>query len=493
MKALFVYPEYPATFWSFKKALSFVGKKASLPPLGLLTVAAMLPRDWEIRLIDMNVSKLRDRHLKNADIIFVSAMIVQKESTHSVIARAKALGKTIVVGGPYFSSANIDQFPDVDHFLLGEVEDVMLDFLCDIQYGKAHRVYRSLQRPDLSTTPLPRWDLIDLGNYATMSVQYTRGCPFGCEFCDITQLFGRVTRSKTSAKLIAEMDNLYDAGWRGGVFIVDDNFVGNMPVVKAMLPDLITWQKAHKYPFTFLTEASVNLAKDTELMALMREAGFNQVFLGIETPSVESLRECHKGQNAGADLVEVIAMLHSFGMEVLGGFIVGFDNDKPDIFDRQVDFIQKTGVVVAMVGMLNALPGTKLWERLKASGRLRGDSSGNQLASGTNFVPTMGQEALTRGYNSLMAKIYSPKGYYSRIETLFKSLKTVSHGNHVKITDITAFIQSTVRIGVLSRSRFYYWRLLSRHCFDMRKFPMAVRYAIIGEHFMAMAQAIARS
>jgi radical SAM superfamily enzyme YgiQ (UPF0313 family) len=292
---------------------------------------------------------------------------------------------------------------------------------------------------------------------------------------------------------MAEMRHLYKAGWRGGVFIVDDNFVGNMAQVKAMLPDLIAWQASHGYPFSFITEASVNLAKDPELMALMRDAGFDQVFLGIETPSVESLKECHKGQNAGADLVEVVTTIHSFGMEVLGGFIVGFDSDGPGIFDSQVEFIQKTGVVVAMVGMLNALPGTKLWERLKESGRLRGDSTGDQLAVETNFVPAMGQKELTLGYKNLLQKIYSPKGYYARVETLLKSLKLSSHGDRVKMSDLVALAQSTVRIGVLSRARFYYWWLLLKHCLNRRKFAMAVRYAIIGEHFMAVAGAIAKS
>ena len=494
MNVLLVYPEYPDTFWSFKGAMPFIGKKASLPPLGLLTVASMLPREWEARLIDMNVERFTDSDIKWADIIFVSAMIVQKESVKDVIRRIKAFDgdKVVVAGGPYFSSCDLDSVTGVDHFVLGEAEITLPLFLKDFKDGEgvAHKVYRSDEKPDLTCTPLPRWDLIKLHNYAAMAVQYTRGCPFNCEFCDITKLFGRATRSKSSQQIVGEMQHLYDSGWRGGVFIVDDNFVGNIVEVKSMLPWLIEWQKAHDHPFSFLTEASVNLAKDADLLGLMRDAGFNQVFLGIETPSIEGLKECHKGQNVHADLVEVVKVIQSFGMEVMGGFIVGFDSDRADIFKRQFEFVQKTGIVVAMVGVLNALPGTGLWERLKKSNRLIGDTTGNNLLAQTNFVPTMGKETLARGYKELLARLYSPQGYYRRVETLLRNLKHGSRSNRIRWSDVSAFAQSLVRIGIISKARFYYWRLLLRHSLNRRKFPLAVRFAIIGEHFRMVSEKI---
>jgi radical SAM superfamily enzyme YgiQ (UPF0313 family) len=474
--------------------MPFIGKRASLPPLGLLTVASMLPRAWKVRLVDMNVEKLSDSSIKWADMVFVSAMIVQKESVKNVIRRIKAFDgdKVVVAGGPYFSSCDLDSVIGVDHFVLGEAEVTLPLFLEDFKDGKgmAHKVYRSDEKPDLTCTPLPRWDLIKLHNYAAMAVQYTRGCPFNCEFCDITKLFGRATRSKSSQQIIGEMQHLYEAGWRGGVFIVDDNFVGNIVEVKSMLPWLIEWQKAHDHPFSFLTEASVNLAKDDNLLGLMRDAGFNQVFLGIETPSVESLKECHKGQNVHADLVEVVKTIQSFGMEVMGGFIVGFDSDRADIFKRQFEFVQKTGIVVAMVGVLNALPGTGLWERLKKSNRLTGYTTGNNLLAQTNFTPTMGAETLARGYKELLDRLYSPKGYYRRVETLLQNLKPSSRNDRIRWSDVSAFVRSLVRIGIGSKARFQYWRLIIRHSLSRRKFPLAVRFAIIGEHFRMVSEKI---
>lgn len=495
MNVLLVYPVSPPdTFWSFKGAMPFIGKKASLPPLGLLTVASMLPRTWNVRLLDMNVEKLKNSDIRWTDMVFVSAMIVQRQAMQDVILRIKALddNKVVVAGGPYFSSCNLDRVIGVDHFVLDEAEVTLPLFLKDFNDGKgvAHKVYRSDEKPDLSQTPTPRWDLIKLRNYATMAVQYTRGCPFNCEFCDITKLFGRTTRSKSSQQIVGEMQHLYAAGWRGGVFIVDDNFVGNITEVKRMLPELILWNKAHNHPFSFLTEASVNLAKDTELMGLMRDAGFNQVFLGIETPSVDGLKECHKGQNVHADLVEVVKTIQSFGMEVMGGFIVGFDSDSADIFKRQFEFVQKTGIVVAMVGVLNALPGTGLWERLRKSGRLIGDSTGNQLSAQTNFVPIMGKEALARGYKELLARLYSPKGYYGRVETLLRNIKPGPWNDRIRLSDVFAFARSLVRIGIVSKARFQYWRLLFRHSFSRRKFPLVVRFAIIGEHFRMVSEKI---
>ena len=337
---LLLYPEFPDTFWSFKHALKFIHKKASLPPLGLLTVAAMLPKEWGKRVVDVNVRKLKDKDLAWADLVFISGMIAQRDSARELIARCHAAGKMIVAGGPLFMTEQ-EQFPEVNHFVLNEAEVTLQNFLQDLAQGKAQRVYSSPEFPDLSQTPSPLWELAEMRQYASMSVQYSRGCPFACDFCNITTLFGHKPRTKTTSQMIAELDGLWKAGWRGAVFFVDDNFIGNKRVLKEdLLPALIQWQKG-KSGIPFFTEASINLADDEELMRLMVDAGFCQVFVGIETPEDISLTECNKRQNCGRDLVADIKRIQRAGLEVQGGFIVGFDSDAPTIFARQIEFIQK--------------------------------------------------------------------------------------------------------------------------------------------------------
>ena len=374
MNILLIYPQYPDTFWSFKHSLKFIAKKAAFPPLGLLTVAAMLPAGWQKELVDLNVEPLLDEQLEWADMVFLSAMIVQKESALQIIKRCRANGKKIVAGGPVFTTQH-EQFEGVDHFILNEAEITLPLFLNDLAAGQPnHCIYP--RRPDISKTPVPLWSLINLKNYATMSIQYSRGCPFNCEFCDIIIMNGRIPRVKSPAQMQREFQALYDAGWRKSVFIVDDNFIGNKQKVKQLLPRLIEWQREHQFPFTLLTEVSVNLANDEELMQLMSAANFFKVFMGLETPNQDSLVECGKNQNTSRSLPEVVDTIHRHGMQVMGGFIVGFDHDPENIFDLQMRFIQQIGVVTAMVGILTALPQTRLWHRLKAEGRLLSDASG---------------------------------------------------------------------------------------------------------------------
>jgi len=487
MKVLLVYPEYPDTFWSFKHVLSFVSKKAAFPPLGLLTIAAMLPPEWEKKLVDANVSKLMDEQILWADMVFISAMIVQKENAAEIIQRCKSLGRKVVAGGPFFTTQH-ENFPQVDCFVLNEAEVTLPLFLEDLKNGKLKHVYTSTERPDITKTPLPLWDLIRFRDYATMLVQHSRGCPFNCEFCDIVIMNGNVPRTKAAGQFMTELTSLYNAGWRGGVFIVDDNFIGNKINVKKMLPLLVAWQKAHHYPFTFLTEASTNLADDQELMSLMSAANFNKVFLGIETPNVDSLKECGKFQNVSRNLVDTIRVIQRNGMQVMGGFIVGFDSDTESVFDAQINFIQQVGVVTAMVGLLAALPQTRLWHRLKAEGRLLAETTGNHMDGSMNFVPKMRKEKLIAGYRRIMSTIYSPKFYYPRIETLIRNYKHTAR-SRVSWGSVKAFFESMWRIGIFSRAGPYYWRLLFKIFFTrIKSFPLAVELSVYGFHFEKCAR-----
>jgi radical SAM superfamily enzyme YgiQ (UPF0313 family) len=491
MKILMVYPEYPDTFWSFKYAVKFIHKKASFPPLGLLTVASLLPKEYQVKLIDMNVNQLKEKDIEWADMVFISAMEVQKESVKEVVTRCRSKGKMIVAGGPLFT-IQPDLIKGIDHFILDEAETTLPLFLKDLTSKQLKKVYTSKIRPDIKHVPLPSWSLIDHNRYATMLLQYSRGCPFNCEFCDIGFLNGKIPRTKSPEQIIAELQNLYEIGWRKPVFFVDDNFIGNRKEVKQMLPELISWQKEHNYPFTFLTEASMDLADDETLMDMMVEANFTKVFLGIETPNVDSLKECKKTQNVSRDLVTSIRQIQKHGMEVMGGFIVGFDNDTESIFQNQIDFIQKTGIVTAMVGLLNAVPETPLWERLKKEKRLFGEMSGSNTDGTINFIPIMDMEKLKDGYRSIISTIYSPREYYKRIDIFLSHYHPKSKGK-IHFEHIRAFIRSLWRIGILSNSRFYYWKLIIK-TFALRRnsFSRAVELAITGHHFQRVARNVTK-
>jgi radical SAM superfamily enzyme YgiQ (UPF0313 family) len=492
MKILLVYPHYPDTFWSFRHALKFISRKASFPPLGLLTVAAMLPVEWEKRLVDMNVRPLADEELAWADYVFISAMTVQRESAQDVIARCRQLGVNTVAGGPLFTAYH-DAFPEVDHLVLGEAELTLPLFLTDLARGEARHLYTDERRADLRDTPIPLWELADVRSYAAMNIQYGRGCPFDCEFCDITALFGRKPRGKAPEQLIAELESLYARGWRGSIFFVDDNFIGDRgKLKKEVLPAITDWMEQRSRPFYFYTEASINLADDPHLMELMVRAGFEEVFIGIETPHEEGLAESGKVQNRNRDMVASVKRIQQAGLQVHGGFIVGFDSDPPSIFDKQIRFIQESGIVTAMVGVLSAMRGTKLYQRLDREGRLLGDSSGSNTSIDLNFVPRMEADALIGGYRSILDTIYAPKQYYQRVITLLKEYRPLHLGKfHFHHGYLGALCKSILYLGVIGKERLQFWKLifwsLSR---KPRLFPLAITYAIYGFHFRKVAEKI---
>ena len=495
MKILLVYPRYPDTFWSFRHALKFIDRKASFPPLGLLTVAAMLPVEWEKRLVDMNVRALSDEELAWADYVFISAMTIQRNSAQEIIARCRRMGVKSVAGGPLFTACHED-FPDVDHLVLGEAELTLPPFLADVLRGEPRHLYADEQWANLADTPIPLWGLIDVGNYAAMNIQYCRGCPFDCEFCDITALFGRKPRSKTREQLIAELESLYVRGWRGAIFFVDDNFIGDKGKLKReILPAIIDWMERKGRPFYFYTEASIDLADDPQLMELMVRAGFEEVFIGIETPNEESHAESGKMQNKNRDLLASVKFIQRSGLQVHGGFIVGFDSDPPSIFDRQILFIQESGIVTAMVGLLSAIRGTRLHQRLSREGRLLGEAAGNNTAIDLNFVPRMKSDELINGYRTILDTIYSPKNYYQRVIRLLGEYRPLHLGKfHLQPGYVGALFKSVLFLGLIGRERYHFWKLffwsLARR---PRLFPLAITYAIYGFHFRKVAENIRKN
>jgi radical SAM superfamily enzyme YgiQ (UPF0313 family) len=490
MRVLLINPEFPDTYWSFRHALPFEGKRCAFPPLGLLTVSALLPADWERRLVDLNVQPLKEADIEWADIVFATAMLVQKESLKEVVKRCKARGKRVVLGGPYVTTT-IEELPDADHLFLGEAETTLPQFVKDLERGEAKPKYKAAERPSLAITPMPHFHLANLKRYSAMSVQYSRGCPFSCEFCDIIEIYGRVPRTKSNQQMLAEFDALYDLKWRGTVFIVDDNFIGNKKNVRLLLPELAKWQKAHGYPFSLITESSLNLADDDALLANMRDAGFIRVFIGIETPVEESLHEAQKSQNRG-DLLNSVKKIQSYGMEVMAGFIVGFDNDPVDIFERQIDFIRRSSIPLAMVGLLNALPDTQLWKRLEREGRLLGEASGNNTVCTFNFKTRMDPAFLVQGYQTIMRTIYSPREYYERVlDSLRRTAEQLSETNHYSL--VRGFMSLTrilFKLGIIDRERKEFWRFFTHALFKHRKrIADSLRLAAVGYHFRKLSEA----
>jgi len=445
----------------------------------------MFPADWELRLVDMNVTALGDEDIRWADYVFIGAMVAQRDSTKKVIARCRDMGRKTVGGGWLFSTVP-GEFPDVDHLVLNEAESSLPSLIKDLSCGCAGRIYSSDTYPDLSLTPLPRWSLIDMSRYQIMNMQYSRGCPFNCDFCQVSVNQGRISRTKMVAQVIAELDALYYAGWRGTVFVVDDNFIGSRKTVKAeVLPAIISWQKERRYPFDFITQVSIDLADDRQLMGLLAEAGFNLVFIGIETPNEESLAQCGKSQNLHRDLVEQVKSMQRHGLETMAGFIVGFDADPPSIFRQQIDFIQQSGIPTAMVGLLNAPPGTRLYRRLEQEGRIRECASGSNTDCVTNIIPKMGLDTLVDGYRLVMRTIYEPRNFYARVWRFLKEF----HPYHrpwrvVRSRDIAAFLRTVWRLGITGRERGYYWRLLIWVLFRCPELVATfIALAIKGYHF----------
>jgi radical SAM superfamily enzyme YgiQ (UPF0313 family) len=489
-KILLVYPEYPDTFWSFKHALKFVSKKAAFPPLGLLTVAAMLPREWELKLVDLNTRGLNDKDIKWADMVFISAMVVQKDSAKSVIKRCNKLGATVVAGGPLFTT-QYEDFPCVDHFVLDEAEITLPPFLADLEHGCLQRMYSSKVRPDIHTTPIPRWNLIDKKKYSSMAVQYSRGCPFDCEFCDIVVLNGHMPRTKSREQMLRELDAIYASGWRDSVFIVDDNFIGNKRKLKSeILPAIINWTEKRQFPFSFFTQTSINLADDRELTALMVKANFNMVFIGIESPNKDSLTECGKSQNSSRDLISSVKILQKSGLEVQGGFIVGFDSDPQTIFQDVINFVQKSGVVTAMVGLLHAPNGTRLYQRLQDEKRLTGSFSGNNTGLSINFIPKMNLEHLMEGYRRIVNTIYAPNQYYARVKTFLREYRPKRQKlSALKSQNIRAFFRSLWVLGIREKERWHFWDLVIWTMFKRpRSFSLSISMAIYGFHFRKIAE-----
>ena len=490
MKVLLINPEFPDTYWSFRHALPFEGKRCAFPPLGLMTVSALLPKSWEKRLVDLNVRRLKSSDIEWADMVFATAMLVQEDSLREVVSRCKARGKRVVLGGPYVTTT-IKDLPEADHIFLGEAETTLPQFVIDLERGEAKRSYQAVERPPLSATPLADFHLADMKRYSAMSVQYSRGCPFSCEFCDIIEIYGRVPRTKSNAQLLTELDALKDLGWRGTVFIVDDNFIGNKKNVRGLLPELAEWQKRNGFPFSLLTEASANLADDDELLDNMRTAGFRRVFVGIETPDAESLKEAQKSQNRG-NLLEAVKRIQSYGMEVMAGFIVGFDNDPEDIFERQINFIRESAIPLAMVGLLNALPETQLWKRLEREGRLLGtDASGNNTVCTLNFKTVMDPARLIAGYQSIMRTIYSPRAYYERaLDSMKRTQQLGPEPQHYSLmSSLASLTRIGLKLGILDRERTEFWRFLMQAATKHHKqLAESLRLAAMGYHFRKLSE-----
>jgi radical SAM superfamily enzyme YgiQ (UPF0313 family) len=495
MKALLIYPRFPDTYWSFKHALSFLGKRAAQPPLGLMTVAALLPSPWNKRLVDENVERLRDRDLQWADVAFISAMHIQKDALFAILARCRSLGLRTVVGGPIASSLSAAEI-NADHVVIGEAEDVIPTLAGHIEQGLARPVYQAQERPALEKTPLPDLSLIKMNRYSTMTVQYSRGCPFNCEFCDIIEIYGRRPRTKSVEQVIAELNQLRAAGWRDSVFIVDDNFIGNKARARELCAALVRWRSQSRTRFGFITEASLNLAEDPEMMQLMKDAGFQSVFLGIETPDESGLVAANKLQNTRRSLLESVAIIQSYGMQVMGGFILGFDTDREDIFDRMTEFIQSSGIPIAMVGLLQAIPGTQLFRRLWREGRILHAGAGNNTSVSLNFLPRMDATRLIEGYRSVLKQIYSSEAYFKRVKLYLSRIQTAPREKHLKQRWLTranmrALAHSIVRQGVFGRQRWSYWKFLAAAATRYRRsFGIAMTLAVMGYHFQVMTRSL---
>ncbi len=486
MNILLVYPQYPDTYWSFKHALRFISKKAAVPPLGLITVSAMLPSSWQKKLVDLNITGLTEKDLFWADYVFISAMYIQKESVNRVIKECIKFNVKIVAGGPLFTQ-EYNNYPQIDHFILNEAEITLPPFLKDLDQGNAlKRIYKTDKFADLTMTPVPDYYLLSMKDYALMNIQVTRGCPFACDFCEITSLLGHKVRMKRTNQIINELETLYALNWRGAISIVDDNFIGNKKEVKNnLLPAMREWMQTHKHPFTFNTQTSVDLADNDELMCLMTESGISSTFIGIETPDEISLQECKKIQNNNRDLLDSVKRIQKSGIQVSGGFIVGFDSDSPSVFQRQIDFIQQSGIVTAMVGLLNAPKNTKLYQRLDAENRLTIEATGSNTDMTMNFVPKMNVHDLLEGYKKIIRNIYTAKPYYKRLRKFLLNYKKLyTQKKKLEFTNLIAFFKSIIIIGIVKKGRSEYWKFLM---WTLLKRPglfvEAVTYAVYGYHF----------
>jgi radical SAM superfamily enzyme YgiQ (UPF0313 family) len=478
---LLVNPAYPDNFWTFKPLLGIVSKKSLQTPLGLIAVAALLPKTWNQKLVDLNIQPLRSEHLLWADYVFITGMIAQKNAIPPLLARCRQAGVKIVAGGPLFTLAP-DHYPEADHLILFEAETNIPPFLRDLASGTPRRCYDSQKRPDLATVPAPRWDLIRLRDYVSVSIEQSRGCPFQCEFCDVRFFLGQGYRVKSRAQVVAELETLYQLGWRGDVTFVDDNFIGNRQHVKAeILPGMVAWMQQRQYPFTFTTSVTINLADDPEAMALLSRAGFETLFIGIESPADSSLRECAKKQNQARDLRENLQCLMHHGFQVRASFIVGFDQDPSSIFEEQILFIQTSGIGFPLVSMLAAPRGTALFERLEKENRVRPEFEENSGYYSTNFEPKMGLTRLLRGYKQIVDTIYSPASTFQRLGVFFAHyrpprMKPVRFHWH----DLRVIARCLWVLGIRDPGRIYFWKLLGRHWKNNQTLPVALGLWMMG-------------
>jgi radical SAM superfamily enzyme YgiQ (UPF0313 family) len=500
IKVLMVWPRFPASYWSLGEATQIVPERSLVPPLGLITVAALCPKRWEIRLVDLAFQELSDENLLWADLVMVSAMQVQRDDARRTLARAAKLSRRTMIGGPYASSEPEALLPLVDHVVVGEPDEIFPEIAADLERGSARRLYRVMEKPDVSRTPVPRFDLLALNKYTLMAVQFSRGCPFTCEFCDIITLYGRRPRTKSPAQLIGELDALLQLGWRKEIFIVDDNFIGNHKAALELSRSLERWQRQNQYPFRFGTEASIDLASRPELLDAMVKANFWRVFIGIETPSAASLKETKKFQNLRQDLLDSIRFIQQHGLWVMGGFIVGFDNDEADIFDRQIEFIERAAIPWAMTGALQAPPTTPLYERMKREGRLIQSSHESSNFSPPNFRTVLPLPELLDGLKRMLLTLYDPPRFYNRVLDSLECWHAHPEQRAPVLSlsyRLKVIFKSVWRQGVLSGYRRAYWhflgRLMLRWGLDLRKRQLGFELALSGHHFINYARQVAET
>jgi radical SAM superfamily enzyme YgiQ (UPF0313 family) len=465
MRVLMIYPLFPKSLWSFEKVLELVDRKVLLPPLGLVTVAAILPQTWEYKLVDRNVRAVTEAEWAWADVVIMSAMIVQKEDLVAQIQEAKRRGKLVAVGGPFPTSVpEVSLEAGADFMILDEGEITLPLFVEAIERGDRSGMFRSDGvKPDVTTTPVPRFDLLELDQYDSMSIQFSRGCPFQCEFCDIIVLYGRKPRTKTPEQLLAELDCLYNLGWRRSIFMVDDNFIGNKRNVKLLLRELKEWQKSHQYPFSITTEASIDLADDQELMDLMMECHFTAVFLGIETPDESSLAMTKKFQNTRSSLADAVERITRTGLRVMAGFIIGFDGEKSGAGDRIVRFAEQAAIPTTTFGMLQALPNTALWDRLEREGRLLAKDANLNQTTLMNFKPTRPIEEIAREYVEAFCAVYDPEKYLDRTYRHFLMLgapRIQAPSQFPSLIDLKALAIVIWRQGFKRSTRWKFWHHL---------------------------------
>ncbi len=498
LNVLMVWPRFPPSFWGFEGVLEIIPERSMIPPLGLVTVAALCPPTWEMRLLDLSFDELRDQDLLGADLVMVSAMHAQRVDTLAVLERARSLGRRTFIGGPWASSEPEFLLTKADHVMVGEAEEVFAGIARALEDGTAHALYRVMDKPALTESPIPRFDLLEMRNYTSMPVQFSRGCPFQCEFCDIITIYGRKPRAKSPAQMIAELETLQKLGWRNEVFIVDDNFIGNSKLALQLTRELAAWQKQNKQPMSFYTEASIDLADRPELLASMVKANFMYVFLGIETPSAEALKGSSKFQNLRGDLVSNVNKIRQSGLWVLAGFIVGFDSDDETIFERQLQFIEKTAITWAMAGVLQAPPTTALFDRMKREGRLIEDSQATSNFSPPNFRTVMELPTLLKGLSDLLTNLYTPTAYFGRAARSIDSWQPQATQRPPELPffyNLKIFVASLWKQGVRSGYKLAYWKflllILRKWARQPAKMWMGFMVLLAANHFVTYSKEVA--